>query len=118
VEHRGQRILLIDFTGMTDPAVVLEAVAEVRALVAAQPPASLLTLTDVTGSTFEPATVDAVKQLARDDQPYVRAAAVVGVTGLARIVMSVVTLYTGRTFGTFDTVDEAKDWLVSQAARP
>ncbi len=117
ITHRGQRILAIDFSAITERSVALAAIAEVRPGIAAEPPNSVLTLTNITGSNFDPTVVEALKQLTKDDKPYVRAAAVVGVTGLQRIVMSVVSVFSNRTFGLFDTVEAAKDWLVEEAGR-
>jgi hypothetical protein len=114
ITHKGRRILAVDFTGLTEPAAALAAIAEVRPVIAAEPLNSVLTLTNITGSTFDPTIVEALKQLTKDDKPYVRAAAVVGVTGLQRIVMSLVSVFSGRSFALFETVDEARDWLAKQ----
>lgn len=114
VEHKGKRILLHDFSGISNPFDVLPAVATSRAVVAAQPKGSVLTLTNVTGSRFNKEIVDALKELANHNKPYVKAGAVVGLSGLQRIVYVAITQFTGRRLPTFSSAEEAMDWLAEQ----
>lgn len=114
VEHKGKRILLHDFSHITNPFDVLPAVEASRAIVAVQPKGSLLTLTDVTGSRFNKEIVDALKGLANHNKPFVKAGAVVGLSGLQRVVYVAITQFTGRRLPTFDTAEQAMDWLVEQ----
>lgn len=114
LEHRGTRICLLDFSGITDTDAGLAAIAEARATIRAEPAASVLTLTHVTGATFNRAIVAALKELAGGNKPYVRAGAVVGLTGLQRAVYIAVMQFTGRRLPTFPDLESAKDWLVRQ----
>lgn len=107
---------MVDFSGINDPQVAFAAIEEVRALVARQPRGSLLTLTDVTGSSYTPRVLEAVRDLAIHNRPDVRAAAVVGAAGALQVGLSMIAQFSGRTFGTFAEVEKAKDWLVEQAA--
>jgi hypothetical protein len=113
IEHRGQRILLLDFTDLT-PQDAPPAIAEARAIVAAQAPGSTLTCTDVTGSGWNREVIDALKELAAHNRPYVRSAAVVVESGLKRSLVSLVALFTKRSLHAAATRDEALDWLVRQ----
>jgi len=79
-----------------------------------QPPHSVRTLVDVRGSHFDARITRALQDLARDNKPQVLASAVVGVSGLQRVILAAVSRVTRRKFATFDTVDAAKDWLVEQ----
>ena len=45
VDHRGKRILLLDFSRVRDPAETLAAIGEARQVVKLHPPRSLLVLT-------------------------------------------------------------------------
>jgi hypothetical protein len=113
IEHEGHRILLLDFSGIRDPAVALAAIAEAKAFVATQPLGSLLTITHVKGSAFMPSVVGALQDLARHDGPYTRAAAVAGMSGIQRVALAAIELVSGRSFKVCRDVEEAKRWLVA-----
>ncbi len=111
IEHNGRKILFHDFSRFTRTEDVLAAIDESRHIVRLQPPASVLTLTDVTGSHFNREIVEALKELTKGNKPYVKAGAIVGLSGIQRVVYVAVTQFTGRRLPTFATVEEAKDFL-------
>ncbi len=115
IEHHGKRILLLDYSGIRDPAEALREIAASRAVVARQPHGSVLTLTHVQGARYNTEVVQALKELATHNQPFVRAAAVVGLSGLQRAVYRTIQLFTRRALQPFDDLEAAKDWLVEQA---
>lgn len=115
IDHRGHRILEIDFTEMNEPGEALAAIDEVRAFVARQPPASLLTLTDVTGTRYDDQIIAALRELAAHNKPYVRAAASVTRTPLQLVAIRASAVNTRRKMMAFDDGEAAKDWLVKQA---
>lgn len=112
VEHKGQRIFSMDCTdaSLEEMNQIIEACArEVRSL----PEKSVFTLIVAGGSSFSGATISRLKGLARDNAPYVKASAIVGVTGLYKIVFNAVSIFSKRRFHLFDTVDEALDFLAA-----
>lgn len=113
IEHRGVRILLLDFSNVMDGQQALGIIAEARNVVAAQARGSLLTLTNVAGSHFDSTVVTALRELAEHNRPYVRAGAVVGLTGLMRVVFTTLVHLTGRNIRPFDNPDDAKEYLAS-----
>lgn len=114
IEHRGTRILLLDYTGLT-PKDALPVIAESRGLIGRLPAdGSLLTCTDVTGATYDQRVIDALKELSAHNKPFVRAAAVVVESGLKRALMSLVGLFSKRKLHAFATRGEALDWLAAQ----
>ncbi|HET6231708.1 MAG TPA: hypothetical protein VFE05_16660 [Longimicrobiaceae bacterium] len=114
IEHRGKRILLMDYTGIRAPAEALEAIEASKGVVRLQPPKSLRVITDVTGSHYDSTVVAALKELASHNTPFVTASAVVGVTGLMRVVLSGIIMFSKRKIQTFDTREAAMEWLVQQ----
>lgn len=114
IEHRGERILLFDYSDLTDAAEAIAEVEKSKRVVAQQAPGSLRTLVYVTGSRFNSEIIQALKEMAAHNKPYVRAGAVVGMSGLHRIVYQAVMMFSKRKLQTFDGLDEAKDWLVEQ----
>ncbi len=114
LEHRGKRILLIDFSQLKETEEILAVVEAARVVVAEQPPASLRTLTSVRGARYTPPVMDAIKALTVHNRPYVTAAAVVGMEGMHRVLFRAVLLFSRRNIEAFDSQDEARDWLASQ----
>jgi hypothetical protein len=115
IQHKGKQILLHDFSNLLRLEDTLAAIAESRALVRKQPLNSVLTLTDVTGSRFNREIVEALKELTKGNKPHVKAGAIVGMTGIQRVVYVAVTQFTGRRLPTFGSLEEAKDHLVGVA---
>jgi hypothetical protein len=112
IRYKEKGILLIDFSGTPDD--ILPVIQEAKKRIAVQPLNSVLTLTDVTGSQFNNAVRDGLEALTLHNKPYVKAGAVVGVTGLRKVLYTVVMKFSGRNLPVFDTQDEAKEWLVAQ----
>jgi len=112
VPHKGKQILYHDFSNLLRIEETMAAIEESRAIVRKQPLGSVLTLTVVTGSRFNREIVEALKELTKGNKPYVKAGAIVGLSGIQRVVYVAVTQFTGRRLPTFSSVEEAKDHLV------
>ncbi len=115
-DHQGRRILITDLSDL-DPdrsPIVLD---EARRLVATLPKErSLLSLLVVRKMRFDPRTIDFIKQIGRANEPWVMATPVVGLTAIGRVVARVVSTFNGRRYAAFETVEQAKEWLVRQTA--
>ena len=81
-------------------------------MISTKPMNSLLTLTDVTNARFNDEVGDGMKQFSAHNKPYVKAAAVVGITGLKKIIFGAVVAFSKRNIESFDDVEQAKRWLV------
>jgi hypothetical protein len=114
IEHRGKQVLLLDYSGIRDPE---EAVREIRRsieFVARQPKDSLLVMTTVRDARYNASVLQALKELASHNAPYVKASAAVGMGGLHRIAYQAIILFSKRNIKTFDTEPDALEWLVTQ----
>ena len=119
IEHRGKQVVLLDFTNATDPEQTVREIREAKAWFATQPPnRGLRTVSDVTGARYNSAVLDALKDLAAHNKPYVGAAAGVVKTALHRVAMNVAAMFAGRKFQAFSDRNEALDWVVSQPVGP
>ncbi|HEX2203972.1 MAG TPA: hypothetical protein VHG91_11765 [Longimicrobium sp.] len=114
VDHRGARILMIDLSELHETGDILREIDTVRALVSAEPPDSVRTLSYVKGARYSPPVMDALKELTAHNKPYVKAAAVVGMERLHRVLFRAVLLFSRRNMEVFTTLDQARDWLASQ----
>ena len=84
ITHQGKQILFIDVTNCAAEDVI-ELLTEVQRIVTAQPPKSVLTLSDLTGAQFSRATITRMKEVAVFDRPYVKRAAFVGALSLPKV---------------------------------
>lgn len=113
VNHGGKEILLLDFSHMK-AAEAIAMIEHARGVISSRPENSLLTLTDVTDIRFNDDLSRVMKEFTAHNKPYVRAAAVVGVTGLKRIIYNAVIAFSRRNITTFDDREAAKRWLTEQ----
>ncbi|MDB4948656.1 MAG: hypothetical protein JWM27_1305 [Gemmatimonadetes bacterium] len=118
IEHRGKKILLLDYSGIKNPADALREIELSKAEVVKHAPKSLRVLTDTTDAHYDSTVVQALKELAAHDEPYVIASAVVGVSGLKKVVLTGVNLFSRRKITMFNTRPEALEWLVQQSTHP
>jgi len=110
IDHKGAQIFTMDCRDATLEemnAIIEECMLQVRS----QPEKSVFTLTIAGGNAFSGETISRLKAMARDNTPYVSAGAIVGVTGLYKVVFNAVAMFSKRHFFLFDTVDEAMDFL-------
>lgn len=114
VDYRGTPILYIDLANVKTEQDAFERISESKQIIASQPTGSLLTLTDSRDSLFSRDVIDALRQYTDHNKPFVKAAALVGVSGLQKLVLSAVAKFSGRTFKIFTNPDDAMAWLARQ----
>ena len=109
-------MLFIDFSH-AEPGQVMDVISEARGIIASQPHNSVNTLTDVTEVHYDRETAEALKLYTQHNKPYVRAAAVVGVVGLKKVLYRAILALTGRDIHLFDDLESARDWLAENHRR-
>ena len=114
IRHKGKEIMLLDYSDVMTTDEALGLIDESKRLIAQQPENSLRTLTYVRGARYSAPVIEAMKDMVAHNRPYVRAAAVVGMNTLHRIIYRAVTTFSRRNIAVFDELEEAKDWLVEQ----
>jgi hypothetical protein len=112
VEHKGKRIYLIDASGL-DYERILVLADKVALDVRAQPPGSTLTISHVKGASMDRRMMEKLRWLVDGNRPHVKASCVTGLGPLHRFVFNTVKIVTGRDFKTFETVEQAKDYLAA-----
>ena len=115
IERNGRQIVLLDLTNVTNPAEGVQRIALAKAWFARQTPdGSLRVCSDATGSRYDQAILEALKDFASHNIPYVGVAAVVVPTAVHRVAMNVASLFSKRRFTAFSTREPALDWLAAQ----
>ena len=115
ISHRGCSILFTDYSNFItfeEWKVLLDAE---RQLMPKEQLGSVLALAVFTGSRFSASVFSALKDLAVHNKPYIKASALVGLSSLQQgIFLKGIERTADRSFGLFDTVDQAKDWLADR----
>jgi hypothetical protein len=117
VEHRGKRILVLDYTNLgTDLDQLRTEIERSKVVIGSQPPGSVLTMTDVRGSRISPGAVKAMQELVKFNAPYVKwSAVVVGLTGVYLTAFRAMQALSRRkNMKSFTDSADAQEWLVSQ----
>jgi len=115
--HDGVRICHLDFSHVVDEEDALQAIAQAKRLIAAEPPKSVYTITDVTGSRATPKLRAALQDLTAHNKAFVVMGAVVGVTSIQRAVLRGIILLTGRKLITADSMEKAIAALQQEARK-
>jgi hypothetical protein len=117
IEHKGKRILYSSYKGLEGERFVeriKKNEAKVLELVA-QGHTDLLRLTDVTDSVVG-GSADVMGQMRKTQEkvkPYTKANAVVGIDGIKKYLLNFLNSLPGFETRAFNTLEEAKDWLVA-----
>ncbi len=113
ITHDDQQILYVDFSNgsLVDMHTIIE---ESIPVVRTQHAKSLLMLTNVHDLAFNPASAGEMRKYAQGNEPFVFAAAVVGLDGLKRIVYETIRKASGQNMMAFSDMNEAKQWLVDR----
>jgi hypothetical protein len=117
IEHRGKRILVLDYTNLgTDLEQLREEIERSKGVISGEPPGSVLIMTDVRGSRITPGAVKAMQELVKHNAPYVKwSAVVVGLTGVyLTAYRAIQALSRRKNLKSFTDTGDAQDWLISQ----
>jgi len=110
IRQGDSEIVFIDFA-RAKSAELTQAIADATPLIRTRPEGTVLTLTDATEIGISKLTNAQIVEFVKGNKPYVKAAAVFGVSGLAAAILSTVRLLTGRELAAFTSREAALEWL-------
>jgi hypothetical protein len=113
VEHGGKQILLVDLSNCR-PRDVEKIALLVPSYVTSEPRNSVLLLADFTGAEFDRIAIDRLKEGVVFDRPYIKRSAWVGIGSLPKIFFEHIKNFSRRELPTFETREEALEWLVRE----
>jgi len=117
VEHKGKQIYYVDYSNIKTNEEFLSIIKQTNAFrekVKAEGQRNLLMLVDISGSFVYGEVLEQIKKAGKQTKEITSREAVVGVTGGKKILLRIVQTITSMNLRMFDTVEEAKDWLVSE----
>ena len=113
IEHKGKKILFLDFLGMKLNEY-MEGIKKAEKIVKNQPKKHTPYAHRYNGNNYMPAGNKTINDSFRDNTPYVKASAAIGITGIKRILVRTMEKYAGREIYIFNNLPEAKDWLAGR----
>ncbi len=109
--HGGIQVLLLDFTNCS-PEEVQAVSDEAEQVITSQPQKSVLVLADFSGAQFSRDAVTRLKEVTTCDRPFVKRAAWVHAENLPEVFYKAIKRFSQRDFPTFETREEALDFLI------
>jgi hypothetical protein len=116
VEHKGRMIYFVDYSNIKSNEEFLATIKQTNAFrekTRAEGKRDLLMLVDFTGSYVYGEVLEEIKKAGKITKELTAREAVVGITGGKKILLRIVQTITQMNLRVFDTIEEAKDWLVS-----
>lgn len=114
ITYKNHPIFIVDYTNFhTDHKALFTEVEAAHVFMTSQPANSLCILIDVTNTVTDGETVNLLKDRAKAAQPMIKKTAIVGVTGVKKILAESVVRFSGlKNTQFFDTRDQAEDYLI------
>jgi hypothetical protein len=113
ITFKGKDILYMDFSGLKTVPEIKEVIEEGKKIFHSQPPFSTLSLANIEEMHFNNQIKDLFMEYVKSNKPFVKASAIIGVTGLKQVVFNGIMKMTGREVKSFDDENQAKMWLIS-----
>jgi hypothetical protein len=112
ITHQSKELLLVDFSNLKADQFI-QAIGESRRFILGCGRKDLLVLYDVANSRVSPEVTDVLKEAAKETHSFIKKRAVVGIHGVQRIILHAINAFSQEDIKPFDSLDQAKDWLVS-----
>jgi hypothetical protein len=114
--YKDKNIFCLDLSGLQlkDKAEFREHVAAAKQKISGCAPKSQLVITNITNTGFDTETSAVVGDYAIHNTPFVKASAIVGSSGMQKVIITTIKAVTGRDFFLADSMEEAQEWLIQQ----
>jgi predicted molibdopterin-dependent oxidoreductase YjgC len=114
--YKGKTIFLMDVSHLrlNERADFKKIVEHAKAAIQVQPHKSVLIITDVTDTKFDREIVESFKDYAKHNNPFIKASALVGLSGMQKVIFYAVKTFTGRDFYLAKDFADAQEWLIRQ----
>ena len=111
--YKGKRIFRGRYDHLTLDEIRAEVVAVEKEMVQ-QPLDSVLLLIETAGTDASHEALNLFKNVALHSNKYVHKSAILGVTGVRRMILEIIVRFSGMNLMPFYDEQEAKDWLVGE----
>jgi len=116
IGHSGKNILIVDVSNLKvqNKEEIKKIIEQAKEQIRKHPAKSLLIITEVTNTHFDNDIVEIFMAYAKHNNPYVKASALVGISGMQKIILLAIKKFTGRDFYIASNLKDAQEWLVQQ----
>ena len=114
ISHHGKNIFYMDFSGLKSEEEIKSVIEQSIRHIRSQPPKTSICLANILEMHFNNNIKDIFMDFVKGNKPYMKASAIVGVTGLKQILFNGIMKMTGRDVKSFNELNQAKEWLASQ----
>ncbi|MFH1460257.1 MAG: hypothetical protein ABIG64_07825 [Candidatus Omnitrophota bacterium] len=115
IEHKGKKIFMARYNDFNKIEQLEDGeILFVTQTLIKEPEKSVLLLVDVRNSPGTPRRVDSLKDSALKLKNIIRKTAIVGVLGIKKILLNAVITFSGMELHSFEDIEAAKEWLVSE----
>lgn len=113
--EKGKSILVVDCSNQNvkAKAETIEILQKASKIVAANPPKSVLIITVVENLNYDTQVFEAFKAYASANTPYVLGSALVGLSGMQKVMFNAVKALTKRDYYIASSMEDAKSYLTS-----
>ncbi|MCC5919940.1 MAG: STAS/SEC14 domain-containing protein [Cyclobacteriaceae bacterium] len=115
LRHQGTDLYYTDLSD-SHPEEVIELCKKSQQKMKAYEFGSVLSLINVSNIRFDKDVIQVIKETTKANKPYIKASAVVGLSGFTKVLIKVVMSFSGRDLRVFDDLESAKNWLSSKAS--
>jgi hypothetical protein len=116
IEYKGQSIYYVDYSNIKTNDEFMSVIKQsnsFREKIKSEGKKDLLMLVDISGSFVYGDVLTEIKKAGKITKEMTLKEAVVGISGGKKILLKIVQSFTDMNLKVFDSVDEAKDWLVN-----
>lgn len=113
VNYKTKPMMVVELANLKAPEAIKK-LDEAHKEIAVNLPKSVLLITDVTNTEITNDFIAAVTEFAKRNTPFVKASASVGANKLVNVISFNVASSAGRKIQTFNTRNEAMEWLANQ----
>jgi hypothetical protein len=111
--HNGKPIYYMDFSSLKSESEIESLITESKSFIRSKPPKSVYSLTNIEDMHFNGTIKELFVDFVKGNKVYIKASAIIGVTGMKQILFNGIMRLTGRDIRSFDSADQAKNWLIS-----
>lgn len=113
IEHNKIPILFLDYSNFLDSDETVKTIQEVNEYIKQLKFQGIYLLVDVRNSyADQKIIIESLKHNAKIIKPHAKKAAVIGVTSSQEFILAIVNMFSGLGLKSFETIDDAKDWLI------
>ena len=111
-DYQGHEILLDDYKNVL-PEQFPSLINRMTELTFESGKKDILLIVDVTGAYANKETVNAFTESGKKSKPILKKTAVVGITGIKKILLNAVNKFSGVNAKAVSSMEDAKEWLIS-----